>query len=100
VSEVSIAGGVTRLDLRLPRPSGTVPIHIRDGAARVSIQRPDGAPIRATFPDGAASVQFDEQRIGPIISQTPVQSPDYDSASDRYDVEVQGGAAELTIAKG
>jgi uncharacterized membrane protein len=100
VSAVSFSGGVGRLDLRLPSPSGTVPIHIRDGAASVSIRRPDGAAIQATFPDGAASVQFDEQRIGPIVGRTPVQSPDYEDATNRYDVEVQGGVAELTIAKG
>jgi hypothetical protein len=100
VSGVSLSGGVSRVDLRLPRPSGTVPIHIRDGAVTVSIRRPNGAAIRATFPDGAASVELDEQRIGPIVTQTPVQSPDYDDASDRYDVEVQGGTVELTIAKG
>jgi uncharacterized membrane protein len=100
LSEVSINGGINRLDLHLPRPTGTVPIHIRDGAVSVSIRRPNGAAIRATFPDGAATVKLDEQRIGPIVSQTPVQSPDYDGAPDRYDVEVQGGAVELTIAKG
>ena len=98
VSELSITGGVGRLDLRLPRPSGRVPIHIRDGAVSVSIRRPNGAAVQATFPDGAASVELDERRIGPILGQTPVQSPDYEGATDRYDVEVQGGAAELTIA--
>jgi hypothetical protein len=100
VSEVSISGGLSRLDLRLPRPSGTVPIHVRDGAASASIRRPDGVAMRATFPDGAAGVQFDEQRIGQISGQTPVESPDYGHATDRYDVELQGGAADLIIGKG
>jgi uncharacterized membrane protein len=100
VSAVSISGGAADLDLRLPRPSGTVPINIRDGAATVSIRRPDGVAIRATLPDGAVSVQFDERPIGPIGSQTPVQSPDYGDVTDRYDIELHGGAAKLTIAKG
>lgn len=100
VSAVSISGGAADLDLRLPRPSGTVPINIRDGAATVSIRRPDGVAIRARLPDGAVSVQFDERPIGPIGSQTPVQSPDYGDVTDRYDIELHGGAAKLTIAKG
>ena len=100
VSALSVSGGASRLDLRLQRPSGTVPIHIRDGAASVSIRRPDGVAVRATFLDGAASVLFDERRIGPIDDQAPVQSPDYSDATARYDVDVQGGVAEFTIAKG
>ena len=100
VSAVSINGGASHVDLRLPRPLGTVPIHIRGGAASVSIQRPDGVAVRATLPDGAASVQFDERRIAPIGSQTPVQSPDYSDATDRYDVELPGGAVTLIITRG
>ena len=95
-----MSGGVSRAELRLPRPSGPVPINLRDGAASVSIRRPDGVAVRATFPDGAASVHLDGLEIGPIDSQAPVESPDYGEATDRYDVEVPGGAAELTIAKG
>jgi hypothetical protein len=36
----------------------------------------------------------------PISGQTPFESPDYGHATDRYDVQLQGGAAELIIAKG
>jgi len=100
VSAVSISGGAADLDLRLPRPSGTVPINIRDGAARVSIRRPDGVAVQVRLPDKAASVQFDERRLGLISDKTPVQSPGYGDATDRYDVELQGGTARLTIAKG
>jgi uncharacterized membrane protein len=67
LSAVSISGGANRLDLRLPRPSGTVPVYVRDGAVSVSIKRPDGVAVRATLPDGAANVQFDDQRIGPAL---------------------------------
>lgn len=97
VSAVTISGGVVDLGLHLPRPSGTVPIQIRDGAVNVSIRRPESVAVRATLPDGAASVQLDERHISPISSQTPVQSSDYSDATDRYDVEIHGGAAKLTI---
>jgi uncharacterized membrane protein len=100
LNAVNISGGVTRLDLRLPRPSGAVPIHIRDGAASVSIRRPDGVAVRVSLPDGAASVQFDERLMGPIRDQTPIQSADYGDATDCYDVDLRGGAAKLTVAKG
>ncbi len=100
VTGMSVSGGASRIDLRLPRPSGTVPIHIHSGAASVSIRRPDDVAVRAAVPDGAGNIQFDERRIGLIGSQTPLHSPDYDGATARYDVEIRGGVAQLTIAKG
>lgn len=100
ITAVSISGGAARINLRLPQPAGAVPIHIDGGAAYVSIKRPDGVAIRAMAPDGAAEIQFDERPVGPPESLRPIQSPDYDGASDRYDVELVGGVARLTIAKG
>lgn len=100
VAAVSVSGGAGAIDLRVPRPSGSVPIHVRDGAASVSIRRPDGVAIRAVAPDGAANVQFDGRRIEPIENQTPLQSPDYEDATERYDIQLRGGVARLTINKG
>ena len=100
VTAVSVNGGASHLDLRLPHPSGAVPIRFHGGAASVSIRRPDGVAVRAAVPDGAADIQFDERRIGLIGSQGELQSPDYDGAPDRYDVELHGGVAKLTITKG
>jgi hypothetical protein len=97
---VSMTGGVGRADLHLPRPSGTVPIDISDGAASLSIRRPDGVELQVTLPDGGASVELDGRQLGPIGSHPPVESPGYGEATDRYDVVIRGGAAELTLAKG
>jgi len=92
----SIPGDTPHFERRPPRPEA---LHgwIRDGAVNVSIRRPESVAVRTTLPDGAASVQLDERHISPISSQTPVQSSDYSDATDRYDVEIHGGAAKLTI---
>jgi uncharacterized membrane protein len=100
LTAVSISGPSGRLDLRLPRPSGTVPIHIRDGAANVSIRRPAGVAVRALVPDGAVSVHLDERHVGAADSRQPIQSPDYDDAVDRYEVEGRGGLDQLLIVTG
>jgi uncharacterized membrane protein len=100
VSAVRISGGANRLDLRLPRPTGSVPVHIHNGAVSTSIRRPDGVAVRAALADGAADVRFDEKRVGPILPGAWLQSPEYGRATSRYDVEIHGGAASLIIAKG
>lgn len=97
LSAVSLAGGTYRLDLRLPHPSGTVPIQLRDGSVKVSIRRPAGVPLRANFREGAARVQFDGRRHG--WRQAPIESPGYDQAADRYEVDFGGGVTELAIGE-
>ena len=97
VTGVSVNGASYRVELRLPHPSGTVPIHLHRGVANLSIRRPPNVPLRATLPDGAASLHFDGQDMGPTLGRTPVESPGYADATDRYDLQIQGGAAKLTI---
>ncbi|HEY9286550.1 MAG TPA: hypothetical protein VIT43_00850 [Candidatus Dormibacteraeota bacterium] len=99
LTAVTASGAAYRCDLRLPVPAGTVPIRLRHGVANLSIRRPGGVPVRAMLRDGAASLQFDEQLIGPTLGQEPFESAGYGDATNRYDVEVIRGAAKLMIAK-
>ena len=92
-----IAGGVSGVELALPRPSGTVPVRVSGGASEVSIHRPKGVAARLSVGRGASRLAFDEQRFGAIGGETRLQTGDYEDATDRYDVEVTGGASKLTV---
>lgn len=90
-------GGISELALTLPEPSGVVPIRLSGGASKVSIHRPAGVEARVSVRGGAASLTFDDQHFDAIGGKVRLQSPGYDGASDRYEIEVSGGASEISI---
>jgi DNA-binding MarR family transcriptional regulator len=92
-----LKGGISDLSLTLPKPSGVVPVRLSGGASKVSMHRPAGVEARVSVKGGAATLTFDEQSFDAVGSKVRLQSPGYDGASDRYEIEVTGGASELAI---
>ena len=92
-----VTGGASGVAVTLPRPSGTVSVRVSGGASDVSIHRPEGVAARIRVGRGVSKLAFDEQRFGAIGGETRLQTNDYDGATDRYDVEVTGGASKLSI---
>ena len=92
-----LKGGISDLTLTLPEPSGVVPIRLSGGVSKVSIRRPAGAEARLSVKGGAATLTFDEQSFDALGGKVRLQSPGYDEASDRYEIEVSGGASALTV---
>jgi hypothetical protein len=46
---------------------------------------------------GANRLELDGRRFGAVGGELRLASPGWDTAGDRYDVEVQGGASRLEI---
>jgi DNA-binding MarR family transcriptional regulator len=95
--DLSISGGLNRVDVCLPRASGTVKLCLDGGLSRVAIQRPAGVPIELLLRGGANRLEFDAQRFGAVGGDIRLASPEWDLASNRYAIEVRGGASRLTI---
>jgi hypothetical protein len=88
--------GASEVDLTVGSPKGTVPVRVEGGALTVNIVRPAGAAIRVQASGGAVQLRADGSRHDGIGSRD-WRSPEYDSAADRYDVTVSGGALSVTI---
>jgi DNA-binding MarR family transcriptional regulator len=91
-----LKGGASKMELQLGRPHGVVPIRIAGGINRVSIERPRGVAAGLTIHGGASEIEVDGEKIkgaGSIAMQTPGA----DSATDRYEIEVAGGANKIQI---
>ena len=97
VESVDVSQGASRVDVRLPRPSGVVPVRVGGGASHVRIRRPAGTPVRLRIGRGVADLTFDEQELGAVGGRLRLESPQAGSAGDRYDIEVSGGAAHLQV---
>jgi hypothetical protein len=97
LSSFVLKGGINDLALTLPEPSGVVPMRLSGGASKVSIRRAAGVEARLSLKGGASELTFDEQSFDAVGGKVLLQSPGYDGATDRYEIEVSGGASEISI---
>ena len=95
--DLEISGGSSRLEIRLPRPGTSVPVRIGGGASNVEVIRPAGVPVRVRIGGGASKLTIDDSAIGSAGGKTDWKSPDYDSAEERYDIEIGAGASKVTV---
>lgn len=92
-----LKGGFSDCTLELPEPSGVVPVRLSGGASKASIRRPSGVEARLSVKGGVSRLHFDGQGFDAVGGKVRLQSPGYDGASDRYEIEVSGGASEISI---
>ncbi len=97
LQSLNVKGGASQVAVTLPMPSGTVPVRVGAGASHVTIHRPTGVPARILIHHGASQVRFDDQQFGALGGEMRWEGPDYEGATDRYDIDIAGGASQLTI---
>lgn len=97
---LEVSGGASRLELRLPPPSGAVAVRVLGGASKVAIYRPEGVAVRIRVDGGSTNLAFDDQRFGAVGGELSLLSPDFEGAPDRYDITITGGVSNLTIDAG
>lgn len=89
--------GLSDVALTLPEPSGVVPVRFSGGASKVKVRRPPGVEARLIMKGGASKLTFDEQSFDAVGGKVRLQSTGYDGASGRYEIEISGGASEITV---
>ncbi len=97
LQSLNVKGGASQVTVTLPRPIGTVPVRVGAGASHVAIHRPAGVPTRILIHHGASQVRLDTQQFGALGGEMRWEGPDYEGATDRYDIDISGGASQLTI---
>jgi len=96
VSSIDMNTGASRETISLGTPAGTVPITINGGALTVNAHRPRGVAASVVVSGGAVNLSFDG-RQSHAIGTLNAQTSDYDSATDRYQFQVNGGACNVTV---
>ena len=97
---LAVKGGLSSIRLELPAPSGVVPIRISGGASDVTVRRPAGVAVRAHLKGWASAFIFDDQTFSDVGNDVRLQSPGYEAAARRYDIEVASSASMVTITSG
>jgi len=89
--------GASQVTLDVGAPKGIVPLRIEGGALTVNIARPAGAALKVEASGGAVNLHVDGSHHSGIGSRD-WRSPGYDSAADRYEVTISGGALRVNIS--
>jgi hypothetical protein len=96
VDSVSVHGGVSSVDLHLPRPANATSVEVRGGMSAVSITRPPDVPVHVTIKGGASNLVIDDQRFGAIGGRVDLRSP-HPAGDAQLDVVLRGGASSLSV---
>jgi len=95
VTELRLQTGASATDVTLPANAGQTRAEIRAGAASVTIRVPPGVAARIRAGGGLAAVNVDRNRF-PRVGGV-YQSPDYDAAPNKVDVDVEAGVGSIDI---
>src|SRR5262249_54625496 len=90
------SGGTADMTLLLPAAEGTVPLRLSGGVHKLTIRRPPGVAARIRVGSGVHRLTLDTLHLG-SAGETRWETPDFEAASGRYDVEIDGGASQLVF---
>jgi len=97
VAGISFTAGSDVIDLALPRPHGSVPVHLAAGASQFLLSLPAGVAARVTAAAGAGEISLEGQEhvgvAGGSVFTTPGWAPDV----ARFDIDATAGAARVTV---
>ena len=87
------------IELTLPKAEGSMPIKLAGGAGQLSIHVPNGPPLQLKLgPNSSAgTVTVDGKARTGVQAGTTITPDGWANAKDRYDVEVGGGIAVITV---
>jgi hypothetical protein len=100
LTKVDVSGGANQLDAQFPTPKGTVSVSVSGGANNITIVAPAQSQWRIAVSGGVSAVTINGSTSGNPGGDFQQQSPGYGSATDRFDIEISGGASHLDFRTG
>lgn len=97
LASFEVRGGASEVEAWLPPPSGSVGVRVGGGASNLTLRRPADTAVAVQVHGGASKLIFDEQHFGAIGGGVRLATSGYTSASDRYEINIAGGASRLTV---
>ena len=95
LTKLDVSGGANRMDAQLPAAKGTVMLEVSGGASNLTLRAPAETQWRIGVSGGANAVTINGSTTGALGGDFERQSPGYDTATNRYDIQISGGASHL-----
>ena len=96
--DFKLVGGAGDLRLVLPAPYGRVRVLLGGGATNVTLLHPEGVAVTLRIGGGASRLTFEGKRFGALGGETRFETLSAGDAAHRYEIEITGGASDLTVA--
>ena len=94
-SRIELSTGASSVNLTVPSRCASL-LDVEAGAASVNIRVPSGVAARICFDGGMTSMNVDTNRF-PQVDSGFYQSPDFDSAQNRAEINIEGGLGSITV---
>jgi MarR family len=98
LERLDVEGGANHVRLELPRPTGTAAVRIGGVVSSARLHRPAGVPVAVRVAGGVAHLRVDGGRREQVAGQKRYVGPGFAESPDRYELEVLGGASEVTVS--
>ncbi len=98
VGGLAVTAGSDVLDVRLPRPAGTLPLLLAGGVTQFLLSLP-GGPAQVTVGGGASYVSVDDQNLTGVAGGTVLTPPGWATATSRFDIDATSGFSRLTVSR-
>ncbi|MDG4792743.1 hypothetical protein [Micromonospora sp. WMMD1082] len=99
IGTIEFTAGANRIELTLPPPEGTQRTVLSGGASQVVVRLAANAPVQVRAGGGAGSVTVDGATRSGVAGGTTITPPEWDSATDRYDIDATAGVSTLTVER-
>jgi DNA-binding MarR family transcriptional regulator len=91
--ELEANGAGSTFHIEIPKPRREVPIRLGGSGSEFIVRRPPGIAARVQTKGWGSGFVFDNQAVG----DRSLQSPNYEGAALRYDIEASGSGSMMTI---
>lgn len=94
-SRIELSTGASSVNLTVPSRCASL-LDVEAGAASINIRVPSGIAARIRFDGGMTAMNVDTNRF-PKIDSGFYQSSDFDSVTNRAEINIEGGLGSITV---
>jgi len=98
--KLEVSGGANRMDAQLPAAKGTVMLEVSGGFSNLALHAPAETQWRIGVSGGANAITINGSTTGALSGDFERQSAGYGTATNRYDIQISGGASHLDLKTG
>jgi len=94
-THIELTTGASNSNVTLPARGASI-LDVEAGAASVNIRVPDSTAARIRVKEGMTAMNVDTSRF-PQLDSGMYQSPNFDSATDRTEITIEGGLGSVSV---